>query len=753
MARARLHTTAHRVFKPNVSEKPILYASNNPHPTSPPLFSVPSASEVTGKDVLRIVRRRAPIAAATFLVVCAAAAAFTVQMPKVYEAQARLLIESPASSSTPAGVISLFGGASNPLETEIEKIRSRSFLEQVAEKTHPLNDKNPDMIKGQLVITAAPNGQLLDITARAHSDEEARALANTTARLYMSYAQTEFEDKTNESERRLRLAAARAEKDKIAAEKKLSTFMAGIGLSDPSIFYSQRAQKTVAVQNGLEDAKKSLPLVQAQLERYVQQVRTIPPTIATGFTQNKNPVIDGFKKEIVDFRVQRKALLQDYAPDADEVKFVEEGIAERQKEIKQAESDVYSKGSVGFARNPDYSEAQSNVYRTQNALISTRNEIKASEALLAQLQTEQKTLAMQRNQYEGLSRVQAAAVGQYQQAINGLMGMKTQRLTSPPHLKLMDEAQLPPAPVSPKPLLNAVMAVFMGLFLGVGAALLAEYFSATTVPDNGNVSEGDLLLGLPHVAGVPLLGRVPLHALPSPASAGTTGGVLLPGLTDVLREVGYVLAHSDESGKPPVVLLSGTQNTDATASLSAQIAAALSRDGLRVTLVDADRANPRLNRVFGAPDAPGMADVLAGRCRAREILHIGADGGLRFLAAGSPDDAAPTTEAGARELFGELADARDTDIVLVSGPTVWSARRVAPLEKAASGMVLVAETVDGDESGSGPEETVARARRMLSNGYRPRLLGVVVSSSPPASATSAPVAVPLAAPVAADEAA
>ena len=86
----------------------------------------------------------------------------------------------------------------------------------------------------------------------------------------------------------------------------------------------------------------------------------------------------------------------------------------------------------------------------------------------------------------------------------------------------------------------------------------------------------------------------------------------------------------------------------------------------------------------------------------------------------------------------------------MSGPTVWSARRVAPLEKAASGMVIVAETVDGDELNGGPEETVARARRMLSNGYRPRLLGVVVSSGPPASV---PIAVPLAAPVAADEAA
>jgi Mrp family chromosome partitioning ATPase len=148
------------------------------------------------------------------------------------------------------------------------------------------------------------------------------------------------------------------------------------------------------------------------------------------------------------------------------------------------------------------------------------------------------------------------------------------------------------------------------------------------------------------------------------------------------------------------------------------------RDGVRVTLVDADRGEPRLNRVFGAPDAPGVADVLAGRARVKEILHVGAGGNLRFLAAGSPADPTPLTETGLRTLFRDLAD-RDTDIVLVSGPSVWQAPLVGPLEKAASGMVLVAPDAD---RGIPPAESVARARRILSNGYKPTILGVVVGT-------------------------
>jgi Mrp family chromosome partitioning ATPase len=204
----------------------------------------------------------------------------------------------------------------------------------------------------------------------------------------------------------------------------------------------------------------------------------------------------------------------------------------------------------------------------------------------------------------------------------------------------------------------------------------------------------------------------------------------------VLRQIGYAVAHRHPKDPVPVVLFSGTRTDEATAALAAQISATLVRDGLRVTLVDADRAHPRLNRVFGAPDAPGLSDALAGRKSARDILHIGADGNLRFLAAGSPTDRTPATEKELKFVFHDLANPTDTDVVIVSGPTVWGLPTIVPLEKASTGMVLVA----GADATAG--ESVSRVRRLLSNGYKPRILGVVVGPSPlAAGGTSVPVVV------------
>jgi tyrosine-protein kinase Etk/Wzc len=193
--------------------------------------------------------------------------------------------------------------------------------------------------------------------------------------------------------------------------------------------------------------------------------------------------------------------------------------------------------------------------------------------------------------------------------------------------------------------------------------------------------------------------------------------------TDTLREIGFTLAHRQPRDPVPVILLAGTRSDEATAAIAAHLAATLVRDGVRVTLIDADRANPRLNLVFGTPDAPGLADILAGRRKANEILHLGAAGNLRFLAAGSPEDSLAMSEAALRALFRDLANDRLTDIVLVSGPSVWQVPIIAPLEKAAQGMVLVAPDA---ARGIAPSESVARARRLLSNGYKPQILGVIV---------------------------
>jgi polysaccharide biosynthesis transport protein len=679
---------------------------------------------VTVRDLFRILRRRALLALFTFALVVGVTLYFTAQMPKVYQAKARLLLDAATQSVTPTNILeTLTRRGGDSLETEIEKINSRSFLTSVIQ-SGGLKNKDPEALRGQVIVSGAAGGRIMEVSVKAETAEEARDIANLIAKAYIALVRKEYVEKAELSRERLVAARETARKEKAAAEVALNAFNARVGLSDPGILYSKRAQQTVETRMQLEDSRRGLDLQLKSLRDLEEQRKRIPPTVMTGYAEQKNPVIDGYRQEIVNLETQKKKLLFDYAPDSDEVKAVDAEIQARREAIAAAEKDMFSKGSRSISRNPDYSKVQSSIHDTRLGIEGTRNNIKSLSERLARLEAEQKRFADQQIVYEGLKRKRDGANEAYEQARLGLIKIEMDRYLSAPNTKILDDAILPPQPVSPKPTLNLAMALCLGFFLGGGMALLAEYLSSSATGDDYDAH-------LPIVGGVPLLGTIPF-ALPTPQPAENS---ILPAplrqagqgavyAEDALREIGYALAHRHPREPVPVILLTGTRSDDSTAALAAQLTATLVRDGLRVTLVDADRNKPRLNRVFGKPDAPGLSDVLAGRKKVREILYTGADGSLRFLAAGSPEDQTPFREAGLRSVFHDLAADRDTDLVVISGPSVWQTPLIAPLEKTATGMALIAPD-------AAPADSVARVRRLLSNGYKPRLLGVIVGSDTP----------------------
>lgn len=668
---------------------------------------------ITGRDIVRILRRRRTIAVATFLVVVAATAALTSLMKPVYEATARVRIVSPGQSALPTNLMELLkGGAGASLDTQIEVLRSRRVMHEVIRKARLKTDA--EELLSRLQFEPGSGEGILSLKARARSAPEAARTANVLSRVFRENTRAEGDKAASSALYGLSRALRVAEREKNDAIRAKNAFVRQIGVSNPTLKFEQRALHTVQAERALETLRGDLQVERRTRERHAANMQRIAPTIVTGFTQTKNAAIDKYELDINDLKRERAEKLLDYTEESEEVREIDAKIAAAKAGIQRALQNVYSKGSMGVNRNPDYSTAVTGVIGAEVKIASLQAGIRANEALLGRLQSEQRALAETRSRYEELERRVADAVAHYQQLKRGRTEVNVRQLTAVPTVQILDTAQVPTTPVSPKPLLNALMALFLGLFLAVAAALLSEYLAETNGQEGG--------LGIPHVAGVPLLGSVPV-ALPAPEAGSLPVPVQASTRAeDGLREIGYNLAHLRHRGAPPVVLLVGTRTDDTSPAVAAQLAATLVRDGLRITLVDADRARPRLNRVFGAPDAPGMTDVLAGRADIKDILHIGADGNLRFLAAGSPADDTPLTERGLRGLFKDLS--ADTDLVLVNGPSVFRAPLVAALARAADGLVLVTPS-DGPA-----EESVARARRLLTNGYQPDILGVIVSETP-----------------------
>jgi len=255
-----------------------------------------------------------------------------------------------------------------------------------------------------------------------------------------------------------------------------------------------------------------------------------------------------------------------------------------------------------------------------------------------------------------------------------------------PSVRLVDGAILPSSPSSPKPLLNAALALVFGMGLGLAGAFLREYIDHTAR------SRDDVTIA----TGVPVLGLLPLargrvarpgnapRLLPprQPASQTRSNYSLFPGGTPpaenglehgengrgtgqgsrddvpgtptgprksirrpprgtpaLLIGPGDELFPSREGynqlatnlafsrpGKPPqVVVVTSPLPGEGKSTVAMNLAVTLARSGSRVLLIDADLRRGVIAAALGISQEPGLAEILSGSAApagARQELRV-----------------------------------------------------------------------------------------------------------------------------------
>jgi capsular exopolysaccharide synthesis family protein len=279
--------------------------------------------------------------------------------------------------------------------------------------------------------------------------------------------------------------------------------------------------------------------------------------------------------------------------------------------------------------------------------------------------------------------------------------------------QVVQPADQPREPSSPKPARNGILALIVGLALGVGAAFFAE-----RLDDRFRGPEG-----LEISAGAPVLSVIPRM----PAERTADGMLVTIRHPDSAHaeayrtlRTGLMFAASGRSARTMVVTspLAGDGKTVTTANLGIAIAQA----GKRVVLVSADLRKPDLHRLFGWENGPGLTDVLSKRANVWELLvrPEGIDN-LWVLQSGSglgtPADLLSSHEMA--ELLTQLRDS--ADVVLIDTGPVLAVPDALSLGPLVDGMLIV---VSADQTTRG---AVRQARRQLEL-VNARILGAVLNN-------------------------
>ncbi len=248
------------------------------------------------------------------------------------------------------------------------------------------------------------------------------------------------------------------------------------------------------------------------------------------------------------------------------------------------------------------------------------------------------------------------------------------------NLSLIDKAEVPRSPVSPRPMVNLLLAFLAGLGAASLFVLLREYYDdATRTPE-------DIINKLR----VPFLGIVPKYP------AGTTPDELLADPKSSVSEAfaalrtSLTLLSSDASLK--TMLVTSSRESEGKSAVVYGIARAFARAGQRVLVVDADLRRPSQHRLFGVSRDVGLTDVLSRQRPWTEVVMKTPNPKVDFIPSGPiPPSVPELLSGGAMEQLLETAQ-QTYDLVLLDAPPVLGLADVIILGQMVNHLAYVIES-------------------------------------------------------------
>jgi capsular exopolysaccharide synthesis family protein len=540
---------------------------------------------------------------------------------------------------------------------------------------------------GGVEIVPVKGTRLVEIAYTSPDPKYAALAANTLAR---EYVQANLDLKLANTTNTITWLGDELTKQRQkveAAERAMAEYQEG----QNAMSLNEGQNIVIARLNSLNDAVTKAKTVRLQREAAYRQLGNLTGSSANADTfpaVAQNSTIQEIKQQLANLNGERAKLSQRYGANHPE-------MAKINNQIENASERLH-------AETAKVLESIGNEYRS--AVAEERN--------LSGSLEDQKRQAIELNRKSITYSILAREAESERQVYNALLQQEKElRVVSNSranNVQLMDDAEVPGGPFTPNHSRDWLMALVLGLALGVAAAYTVEYLDDTVkLPD-------DVTRRLK----LPLLGLVP-----------AVGGDKLPVLTsavphdfgEAFRSLRTSLVFTNGSPGNRTIAVTSTQPLEGKTTTACNLAVALALGGARVMLIDADMRRPGLHRTMGIPNEIGLSHVLTGQARLREAVQRTSENNLFVMTAGHvpPNPSELLSSERMRQLIANL-EAGPFDWVIMDTPPVLAVTDAVILAPYMSGLVFVI----------GAEMTRrAHAERAIQTiqGGKPNIIGAVLN--------------------------
>jgi receptor protein-tyrosine kinase len=373
----------------------------------------------------------------------------------------------------------------------------------------------------------------------------------------------------------------------------------------------------------------------------------------------------------------------------------------------QGQSDLASVQAT--ARDPRLAAAIANSFA--NKYIAFRREADRATIRSAELPLQQQIAALPpSDRYGGLGQSLQQRLGQ----LSVLASLQTGGA------ELVQPAEVPRSPSSPKPVRNGVLGLFFGLLLAIALVLLAETLDRR-LRDPAEVEqtfERPLLATVPDIAA--LRGTDPA-LLRAPAGAREAFRMLWVNLR-------YLSLNRDICS----VLVTSADRDDGKSTVAWGLAVTAASAGARTLLIEADLRKPSFAARFELPSREGLTSVLAGDVPSAQAImrlplplteHDSSPARSMDVLVAGPRPPDPTDLLQSRHMgdFKHWLEGR-YELIVVDSPPAATVPDAIPLITLTQGTVVV------NRLGHTIRDHARRLRQQLDNVDAPTL-GIVINSS------------------------
>ena len=279
-------------------------------------------------------------------------------------------------------------------------------------------------------------------------------------------------------------------------------------------------------------------------------------------------------------------------------------------------------------------------------------------------------------------------------------------------LELVQGADTPDSPESPRPVVNTALGALLGIVAGLGLAVLRSTLDTRI----RTAAAAEAASGAPAMAAItydPDIQRRPLivHSDPHDHRA------------EAFRTLRTNLRFASVSGHLTTLVITSPSQGEGKTTVACNLAIALADSGARVVLVDADVRRPQVADRMGLEGAAGLTDVLIGRAEVDDVLQPWGRDRLMVLPAGAipPNPSELLGSQGMSTLLTDLA--HEFDHVVIDAAPVLPVTDAAVVSTVADGALMVIAASRTQIS----DATAARAALDRVGG---RVVGVVLSMVP-----------------------